>query len=58
MDQTSSRARKLGKGFSSTTLDDDSLASYWSTNVQPTPDAAKLYLGLSLTNVYAFSWEV
>ena len=39
-------------------LDRDALTSYWNTNVQPTLDAAKPYLGDSLRYVYTDSWEV
>jgi alpha-L-rhamnosidase/Glycosyl hydrolases family 2, sugar binding domain len=39
-------------------LDRDALTSYWNTNIQPMLDAAKPYLGVSLTNVYTDSWEV
>src|SRR5450631_1857195 len=39
-------------------LDRDALTSYWNTNVQPTLDAAKPYLGDPLRYVYTDSWEV
>jgi hypothetical protein len=39
-------------------LDRDALTSYWNTNIQPMLDAAKPYLGVSLTNLYTDSWEV
>ena len=39
-------------------LDRDALTGYWNTNVQPTLDAAKTYLGDSLRYVYTDSWEV
>lgn len=39
-------------------LDRGALTTYWNTNIQPMLDAAKPYLGVSLTNLYTDSWEV
>jgi hypothetical protein len=39
-------------------MDRDALTAYWNRNIQPMLDAARPWLGVSLTNVYTDSWEV